>query len=174
MNESSPKKIASHARALTPNPVRYHATSLRIPFFEVDAGQAVYHGNYYHIFELAREDFLRKISFPYREFIKLQLHLTIVESRCKYRKPLRYDDEIEIHTGITSLGRRGISFSQSIYKRPENSPGSEIKDRSLELCTEMQINMVCIRFSGQPTLLPEEFLNALKHESEEAGNNEKL
>jgi acyl-CoA thioester hydrolase len=162
MNESSPRKIATRARAQTSIDLRCHTTSLRIPFFEVDAGQGVYHGNYYHIFELAREDFLRKIGFPYREFMNRQLHLTIVESRCKYRKSLRYDDEIEIQTGITSLGRRSISFSQLIFKKAEASSNREMKNQALELCTEIQLSMVCIRFTGQPTLLPEDFVKTVK------------
>ena len=164
MDEPSSKKTVAHARAQTSSAVGYHTTSLRIPFFEVDAGQGVYHGNYYHIFELAREDFLREINFPYREFMNRQLHLTIVESRCKYRKALRYDDEIEIHTAITSLGRRSVSFSQLIYKRAESSSKREMKSPTLELCTEVQLSMVCIRFTGQPTLLPEDFIKALKGE----------
>ena len=32
----------------------WHKTELRAPVFEVDLGQAVYHGNYFHVFELAR------------------------------------------------------------------------------------------------------------------------
>jgi len=162
MDESAAKKILAHARQRAASAVRYHATSLRIPFFEVDAGQAVYHGNYYHIFELGREDFLRKINFPYREFMNRQLHLTIIESRCRYRRPLHYDDEIEIHTAITSLGRRNVSFSQLIYKRAEAALKGEMKNPALELCTETQLSMVCIRFTGQPTLLPEDFIKALE------------
>ena len=102
MNESSQKKIIPGTQARAKSSITsYHITSLRVPFFEVDMGQAVYHGNYYHMFELAREDLLRKAGFPYREFMNRQLHLSVVESRCKYRKSLRYDDQIEIHTGIS-------------------------------------------------------------------------
>lgn len=158
MNESSQKKIITRAQAHPTSTVTpYHITSLRVPFFEVDMGQAVYHGNYYHFFELGREDFLRKTGFPYREFLNRQLHLTIVESRCKYRKSLRYDDEIEIHTGITSLRRRNLSFSQLMYRPAQASANRETKSSELELCTETQLNMICLRFTGQATYLPEDF-----------------
>ena len=128
MSDSSQKKIITRAQAQSANTATpYHITSLRVPFFEVDMGQAVYHGNYYHLFELGREDFLRKTGFPYREFLNRQLHLTTIESRCKYRKALRYDDEIEIHTGISSLSRRNLSFSQLIYRPAEASANRETK-----------------------------------------------
>lgn len=161
MNGSSQKKIITRARAQsTSTATPYHITSLRVPFFEVDMGQAVYHGNYYHFFELGREDFLRKTGFPYREFLNRQLHLTIIESRCKYRKALRYDDEIEIHSGITSLSRRNLSFSQLIYRPAEASANREATNSELELCAETQLNMICLRFTGQATHLPEDFLLA--------------
>ena len=157
MNESSQKKIITRARAQASNAaIPYHITSLRVPFFEVDMGHAVYHGNYYHFFEAARIDLMIKIGFPYREFLNRQLNLTIIESRCKYRKALHYDDQIEMHTAITSLSRRNMSFSQLIYRLAEtSSPGTE--SPQLELCTEAQLNVICVRFTGQPTILPEDF-----------------
>ncbi len=163
MNESSQKKIISRTRAQTASAaIPYHITSLRVPFFEVDMGQAVYHGNYYHLFELGREDLLRKTGFPYREFLNRQLNLTIIESRCKYRKALRYDDQIEIHTRITSLSRRNLSFSQLIYRPAEAPANQQTKSPEFELCTEFQLNMICVRFTGQPTLLPEDFKLAVE------------
>ena len=163
MSDSSQKKIITRAQAQsTSTATAYHITSLRIPFFEVDMGQAVYHGNYYHFFELGREDFLRKTGFHYREFLNRQLHLTIIESRCKYRKALCYDDQIEIHTGISSLSRRNLSFSQLIYRPAETSANHETKSSELELCTQIQLNMICLRFTGQTTHLPADFRLAVE------------
>ncbi len=161
MNESLPKKIITRTMGKGHADI-CHITRMRIPFFEVDMGQAVYHGNYYHLFELAREDMLRNTGFPYREFLNRQLHLTIVDSHCKYRKSLRYDDEIEIHTGISSLSRRNLSFSQLIYRVVESPSEPEINNPDLELCTESVLSMICVRFTGQPTLLPEDFRLAVR------------
>jgi len=150
-------------KAGSPN-ASYHVTSLRVPLFEVDMGQAVYHGNYYHFLEVGRTDMLRKIGYPYIKLTSRQLHLTIVESRCKYRKALNYDDEIEIHTGITSLNRRGLSFSQLIY-RPSRDTAECQKTGvrlELELCTAAQLNMLCVSFAGRVTPLPEEFRSAVE------------
>ncbi len=70
MSGSSQKKIITRALSQsTSTSTPYHITSLRVPFFEVDIGQAVYHGNYYHLFELGREDFLRKTGFPLCHFL---------------------------------------------------------------------------------------------------------
>jgi acyl-CoA thioester hydrolase len=148
-----------HTAAGEDNPASagWHVTGMRVPLFEVDLGQAVYHGNYFHLFETARGEFLRDIGYPYRRFMDQQLHLTIVEASCSYRKSLRYDDTITIYTGIPWWRRRSLAFSQQIFRVTEGEPG--------ELCTRVELRMVCVRFSGQPTLLPEGFLNLLPEQA---------
>ncbi|MGV8075475.1 MAG: acyl-CoA thioesterase [Syntrophobacteraceae bacterium] len=131
-----------------------HKTSLRIPLHEVDLGQGVYHGNYFHLFDLARDSFWRDLGHPYRTLMDQRLHLTIVELSCSYKNALHYDDIIEIHTGVEWLRSRSLAMRQTIYR----SDGKE----SPTLCAEAVFNMVCIRFSGQPTLIPTELAELLK------------
>jgi acyl-CoA thioester hydrolase len=136
------------------SPKVWHKTQLRVPLFEIDLGQAVYHGNYFHLFELGREDFLRNLGYPYRRFMDQQLHLAIVEASCSYRRPVHYDDLIEIHTGVNWWRSRSLALTQTIY-RDEGEKG-------LTLCTNATLNMVCVRFSGQSAVLPAEFVDLLK------------
>lgn len=161
MSDLSRKKISARRDAQSQADIACHITSLRVPFFEVDMGQALYHGNYYHLFEVGREEMLRKTGFPYREFMNRQLHLTIIEARCKYRQPLRYDDPIELHTAITALGSRNLSFSQLIYTPVPPSQKDASKEAGLQLCTECRLDMVCVHFSGRLTRLPEDFRQAV-------------
>jgi acyl-CoA thioester hydrolase len=136
-----------------PSPKVCHKTQLRVPLFEIDLGQAVYHGNYFHLFELGREDFLRSLGYPYRRFMDQQLHLAIVEASCSYRRPVHYDDLIEIHTGVNWRRSRSLALSHTIYRHEG--------ERELVLCTKATLNMVCVRFSGQSTILPTEFMELL-------------
>ncbi len=133
---------------------RTHSTELRVPLFEVDLGQAVYHGNYFHLFELGREDFLRELGYPYRRFMEQQLHLTVVETACAYRKSLHYDELIQIRTAVEWWRSRSLAFQQKIYRT--DSAGE------YELCTSATLNMVCVRFDGRPTVLPEDFISLLQ------------
>lgn len=144
---------------------RWHRTQLRVPLFEVDLGQAVYHGNYYHLLELGREDFLRDLAYPYRRFMDQRLHLTIVEASCTYRRPLHYDDIIEVQTRVDWWRSRSLAFSQVIYRKED--------PEGMVLCTEATLNMVCVRFTGQPTVLPVEFVDILKQwvDRGEVGNH---
>ncbi|MHC1730053.1 MAG: acyl-CoA thioesterase [Syntrophobacteraceae bacterium] len=162
MNAALSKKIITRDSPGTDDPyISYHITSLRVPLFEVDLGQAVYHGNYFHLFELGREEFLRNIGFPYRRFMDRQMHLTIVESKCTYRKPVRYDDMIEIHTGISLIRRRSLAFSQLIVRDEDTGREPRLETGAKQLCTQALLNLVCVRFSGQPTVLPEDFVEAV-------------
>jgi acyl-CoA thioester hydrolase len=131
----------------------WHKTQLRVPLFEIDLGQAVYHGNYFHLFELGREDFLRSLGYPYRRFMDQQLHLAIVEASCSYRRPIHYDDLIEVHTGVNWWRSRSLALSHLIYRNEGEG--------ELALCTKATLNMVCVRFSGQSTILPTEFVELL-------------
>lgn len=150
METHLPKKIITGSQPGTEHSdIPYHITRLRVPLFEVDLGQAVYHGNYFHLFEAGREDFLRSLGFPYREFMSRELHLTIVGLSCSYRKSLLYDDEVDIYTGISWTRKRSLGFSQLIYR-----PG---KTGKMEMCTAVALDMVCVTFSGRPVTLPEDF-----------------
>jgi acyl-CoA thioester hydrolase len=141
----------------------WHTVSMRVPLFEVDLGQAVYHGNYYHFLEVGRSELLRDLGYPYSRFMDQQLHLTIVEASCSYRKSLHYDDLIEIRTGIAWCRRRSIGFSQQIWRIAESEPG--------ELCTRADVRMVCVRFSGQPTTLPQDFVDLLPEQARKSARD---
>ncbi len=135
---------------------RKHYFNYRIPLYEIDLGNALYHGNYFHLFELARDDFWRTIGFPYAEIMANRMHLTIVESHCKYRKPLRYDEVVQVVTGVKKIGSRSLVLHQRIFR-----------DGGRELCTEATISMVCVTFEGKPVRLPEDFRRHLEKWVEE-------
>jgi acyl-CoA thioester hydrolase len=134
-------------------PSVWHKSLHRIPLYEVDMGQAVYHGGYYHFFELARESFFREIGYPYSRLMENEKHFTIVEASCVYRRPLRYNELIEIRTGLRWRRNRSLSLAQDVHLlEGEGAPA---------LCTTAVLNMVCVNFSGRPTTIPKEFIECL-------------
>ncbi|MGQ9922268.1 MAG: acyl-CoA thioesterase, partial [Desulfobacca sp.] len=127
-----------------------HRFSWRVPLYEIDIGQAVYHGNYYHFFEMAREALLQQQGFGYPELVARQMHLAVVEAHCRYRQPVRYNDDIEIYTTITALKSRSITFHQQLFLAAAG-----------RLATEVQLTTVCISFAGKPVPLPPELRQCL-------------
>ena len=73
-------------------------TRLRVRYAETDRMGVVYYANYLVWFEVARADLLRSLGWTYREMEESGVSLPVIEARCEYKAPARYDDEIVIRT----------------------------------------------------------------------------
>jgi len=129
---------------------RSHRFTCRVPLFEVDMGQAVYHGNYFHFFEAARAALLQEAGCGYPDLVADQFHLAVVEAHCRYRRPVGYNDEILILTRITRFKSRSLTFQQQLFQTATG-----------ELATDLTLTTICINFSGKPTPLPETLRRSL-------------
>ncbi len=128
-----------------------HRFSYSIPLYETDMGQAVYHGNYFHFFELAREALLRDLGFSYPELVARQMHLAVVEAHCQYRQPVRYADQIDIYTTIVNLRSRSVQFHQQLFLSATG-----------KLATEVRLTTVNVNFAGKSIPLPPELRQRLE------------
>ena len=70
-------------------------TTLRVRYAETDQMGVVYYANYFVWFEVARADLLRSLGWTYREMEDAGVLLPVIEAHCEYRRPARYDDEVE-------------------------------------------------------------------------------
>ena len=73
-------------------------TRIRVRYAETDQMHVAYHANYFIWFEVGRTDLLRDLGWSYREMEAAGFGLPVIEARCAYHRPARYDDEIEIRT----------------------------------------------------------------------------
>jgi acyl-CoA thioester hydrolase len=73
-------------------------TTLRVRYAETDRMGVVYYANYLVWFEVARADLLRTLGWTYREMEEAGIVLPVIEAHCEYRRPTRYDEEIEVRT----------------------------------------------------------------------------
>lgn len=73
-------------------------TTLRVRYADTDAMGVAYYANYFVWFEVARTDLLRGLGWSYREMEAEGVLLPVIEADCRYRRPARYDDELEIRT----------------------------------------------------------------------------
>ena len=72
---------------------------------EFDLGGVLYHANYFHVYEQAREALLQTGGTPYPELVANSQHLAIVESHQEFVKPVRYGDQLLVQLWITELKR---------------------------------------------------------------------
>jgi acyl-CoA thioester hydrolase len=96
-------------------------TSLRVRYAETDRMGVVYYANYFVWFEVARADLLRTLGWTYREMEETGVFLPVIEAHCDYRRPARYDDELEVRTegAVTSPIRMAFSYEVTVKGQRE-------------------------------------------------------
>jgi acyl-CoA thioester hydrolase len=131
-------------------------TEVRVRYAETDQMGIVYYANYLVWFEIGRVELLRALGFSYslleREH---QCILPVIESRCRYRSPARYDDQILIETRPAMLRGSVIKFAYRILRK-----ASEGEEPTL-LAEGETVHVVC---DGElnKTVLPEKYIAALR------------
>ena len=92
-------------------------TTLRVRYAETDKMGVVYYANFLVWFEVARADLLRSLGWTYREMEAAGVSLPVIEAHCEYRRPARYDDEIEVRTKGQMLSPVKMKFTYTVMRR---------------------------------------------------------
>ena len=75
-----------------------------------------YHGAYLPWLEVARTSWLREHALPYRELEASGFHFPVIEVRCRYLRPVRYDDDLTVEAKAFPYRRSGIGFAYRILR----------------------------------------------------------
>jgi len=86
----------------------------RVSYGETDAMGVVYYANYLHLFERGRGELIRNLGFSYSVVEERGIFLPVREASCRYLAPARYDDIIQIRTGLAAQSRASLSFTYEI------------------------------------------------------------
>ncbi len=89
-------------------------STLRVRYAETDQMGVVYHANYLVWFEVARGDLLRNRGWTYREMEASGVRLPVIEAACAYKRPARYDEEIEVHATARVCSPVRMEFSYTV------------------------------------------------------------
>ncbi len=116
----------------------------RISYGETDAMGIVYYAEYLHIFERARDAYIRVSGLSYTEVEARGIYLPVREVQCRYRSPARFDDVVHCRCGIAEWGRASLTFRYELM--------NEARDRVL--VTGMTQHASADR-SGRPVRMPD-------------------
>jgi acyl-CoA thioester hydrolase len=94
---------------------------VRVRYAETDKMGVVYYANYFVWFEVGRADLLRSLGWTYRDMAHSGLALPVIEAHCDYRRPARYDDEIEIRTSRRMLSPIRMEFTYEVARRGDET-----------------------------------------------------
>lgn len=115
-------------------------TTLRVRYAETDQMGVVYHSNYFVWFEVGRVELLRHLGFTYREMEKQDdCVIAVVDARCRYKSPARYDDELVVRTHLKNIRESMIHFGYQVLRPADNTVLAEGETTHIVVNSEMQI-----------------------------------
>ena len=92
------------------------SSTVRVRYAETDKMGVVYYANYFVWFEVARADLLRTLGWSYRDMEHSGVSLPVIEAHCEYRRPAKYDDELEVRTVGRVLSPVRMEFTYEVRR----------------------------------------------------------
>ena len=100
-------------------------STLRVRYAETDKMGVVYYANYFVWFEVARADLLRTLGWSYRDMEQAGVTLPVIEAQCAYRRPVRYDDELEVRTEGRMVSPIRMEFTYTVVRCEDGAVSAE-------------------------------------------------
>ncbi len=114
-------------------------TKIRVRYAETDQMGVVYHSNYFIWFEVGRVELLRQLGFTYKQMeSEDQCFIAVVDARCRFKAPARYDEEIAIRTYLKNARESLIHFG---YEAVRASDGTLLAEgETTHIVTDANMN----------------------------------
>ena len=127
-------------------------TRIRVRYAETDQMGVVYHSNHFIWFEVGRVELLRQLGFSYRDMEENDgCFIAVVDARCRYKAPARYDDEIIVRTHIKNIRDSLIHFGYELLRA--NDAALLAEGETTHIVTDSQMKV---------TTIPEKYMTAFK------------
>jgi acyl-CoA thioester hydrolase len=92
-------------------------TKVRVRYAETDQMGVAYHSNFFIWFEVGRVELLRQLGFSYKEMeTRDDCFTAVVDARCRYKSPARYDDELLVRTRLKNVRGSLIHFGYDVLR----------------------------------------------------------
>ena len=122
---------------------------VKIYYEDTDAGGVVYYANYLKYLERARSEAIYTLGLTNTNLQKNHDTLIIVKScNIEYKKPAKFEDELEIISSILSKTKTSFTMLQIIKKNEE-------------IISEATVQLVTVNKEGKPIKIPEILNNLL-------------
>jgi acyl-CoA thioester hydrolase len=139
-------------RKMSSNSQAVNETRLRVRYAETDKMGVVYHSNHFVWFEVGRVELLRQLGFSYRDMEdKDGRFIAVVEAKCRYRAPVRYDEEVLIRTTLSNVRDSVIHFAYELIRASDSS-----------LIAEGETTHIVTNENMKVAVLPEKYLKAFR------------
>lgn len=148
MNESMP-----HPTADLPRPTGEIKTTgvsrLRVRYCECDPMNVAHHAAYIPWLEIGRTELLRECGVTYREMEAARVFLVVVKLDVRYRKPIVYDDAVEIRTRWIGGSKIKIEHEYEVIIAEREGKACEI------VAAAASSTLACVDGGGKVRVLPD-------------------
>jgi len=95
---------------------------LRVRYAETDQMGVAYHSNFFIWFEVGRVELIRQLGFNYKEMEQHDgCYIAVVDARCRYKSPARYDDELAVRTFAKHVRGSVIEFGYEVVRASDSA-----------------------------------------------------
>lgn len=102
-----------------PPPAQLFAAVHTIEFADTDAAGVVHFSAYFRLMEATEHAFYRSLGGSgFVEDAHGQLGMPRVSASCDFRRPIRFEDEVEVRLRVKEVGERRITYEFEFRLRP--------------------------------------------------------
>ncbi len=121
---------------------------IRTRYVECDPMGVVHHSSYLPWMEMGRTELLRAGGASYAELESDGVFLVVTKVEVKYRRPLKYDDLIEIRTKMDKGSKVKLHHSYEIVLIDRLGEAAD------EICAIAKTELACVDVNGSIRVLP--------------------
>jgi acyl-CoA thioester hydrolase len=127
-------------------------TRVRVRYAETDQMGVVYHSNHFIWFEIGRVEFLRQLGFSYKDMEAFDgCFIAVVDARCRYKAPARYDEEIIVRTHLKNIRESVIHFGYELVRASDGV-----------ILAEGETTHIVADAQMRKTSIPEKYMSAFR------------
>ncbi|MBI4026840.1 MAG: acyl-CoA thioesterase [Verrucomicrobia bacterium] len=89
---------------------------IRVSYRDVTVGNHVYYSRYLDLLEIARNEAFREMGHPLLALQEKGVIFPVVECVLRYHAPARYDDLLDIETGVLEIGRVRMTLAYRVRR----------------------------------------------------------
>ncbi len=116
---------------------------IRVRYKETDKMGVVHHSNYYTWFEIGRGEYMRARGMTYRDMEEKGLMLPVIEARCFYKQPAKYDDAVIVRTRMAEF--KGVRLKMEYEVIREEDGALLAKGYTVHAITDSNLKPVNIK-----------------------------
>lgn len=124
--------------------INSHTITISARYSETDQAGVVHHSVYPIWFEMGRTELLRVNGLAYKDLEAAGVFFVVAQIHIKYRRPARYDEQLELVTSCSNVSASKIEHTYSLTRNNDKT-----------LLAEGSTILACISKEGKIRRIPE-------------------